>query len=366
MEICIIGLPKSGKTTIFNALTEGKSEVAAYNPIDLKPNIGVVKVQDPRIAILERMLQPKKTILAEIKYIDIAFSSQKPGKGGRLSGQFLNYLSSTNAILHVVRVFCDESIPHVEGSINPQRDMFLMDLELSLSDLGIIDRKLESFETSLKSAKDREQDILLKEKALLDKIKSGLAKELPIWQQGLSPEETKSLSNYQFLTAKPMIIVANIGEDQLSQKSSIETELRSACHYTSYDAVVLCGKLEMELTQLDKSEVDIFRKELGLEESALERLVKLSYKLLNLISFFTIVSSELKAWTISSGTTALQAAGKIHSDIEKGFIKAEVISFNDFQRYGNIAEAKRQGAVRMEGKDYGIRDGDIVTFLFNV
>jgi len=366
LDICIIGLPKSGKTTIFNALTRGKSEIAAYTPSNLEPNVGVVKVGDPRMALLERTLRPGKTILAEIKYTDIAISTIKSRKGAHGTGQFLNYLSSTNALLHVVRAFSDESIPHIEESINPQRDLSVMDLELSLFDLGIIERKLERFDTSLKSVKNTERDAILREQALLAKIKRDLEKEIPIWQQGLSLEELKHLDNYQFLTAKPMIVVINIGENQLSQAAFIEAELRSACLYVSYDVVAICGKLEMELIQLDETEVGAFRRELGLEESALERLVRLSYKLLGLISFFTIVSSELKAWTISSGTTALQAAGKIHTDIEKGFIKAEVISFNDFSKCGNLAEAKKQGLFRLEGKNYNIQDGDIITFLFNV
>jgi len=366
LEICIIGLPKSGKTTIFNALTKGKSEVAAYTPSNLEPNIGIVKVQDPRMIVLEQMLKPRKTVPAEVKYIDIAISSRRADKDDHLSGQFLNYLSSANAILHVIRAFSDENIPHTEGSINPQRDISIVDLELSFSDLGIIERRLERLETSLKSVKQAERNVILKEQALLGKIKSGLEEEVSIWQQGLSLEETKCLNDYQFLTAKPRILVINIDENQLSHSTSIETELRSICTYANYDVVALCGKLEMELSQLDESEVQSFRRELGLEETALERIVKLSYKLLGLICFFTVVSSELKAWAITRETTALQAAGKIHSDIEKGFIKAEVISFDDFNRCGNLAEAKRQGLLRLEGKNYTIQDGDIITFLFNV
>lgn len=366
MEICIIGLHKSGKTTVFNALTKGKSQTAAYAPSALEPNIGVAKVKEPRLQVLERMFQPKKTTLAEIKYVDIALKTKGAGKSSSISGQFLNYLGNANALLHVVRAFEDERIPHVEDSIDPKRDVAVMDLELVLSDLVIIERRFERLETSLKSAKPGERDNLLKEQAILQKIKAELDKEIPIWQQGLSPEEIKSLANYQFLTAKPMLVVINIGENQLAQATSIEAELHSACRYTRFEVAALCGKLEMELSQLDHSEAEEFRKELGLTEPAPDRIVRLSHRLLGLISFFTTVSSELKAWTIPSGTTAVQAASKIHTDIEKGFIRAEVVSFEDLNKCGSIAEAKKQGLLRLEGKNYIVQDGDIITFLFNV
>ncbi|MBM3172702.1 MAG: redox-regulated ATPase YchF [Chloroflexi bacterium] len=366
MEICIIGLPKSGKTTIFNALTKGKSQIAAYAPSALEPNVGAAKVKEPRLQALETIFKPRKTTFAEIRYVDIALAARSTKKGSSVSGQFLNYLSNANALLHVIRAFEDENIPHVEGSIDPKRDIAIMDLELALSDLIIIERRSERLEPSLKSAKLGERDSLIKEQALLRKIKAGLDSEIPIWQQGLSPEEIRGLANYQFLTAKPMLVVINISEGQLPRAASIETELRSTCRYTDFEVAVLCGKLEMELSQLNDGEAEEFRRELGLAEPALDRIVRLSYQLLGLISFFTTVSSELKAWTIPSGTTALQAAGKIHTDIEKGFIRAEVINFYDLNRYGSIAEAKRQGLLRLEGKNYIVRDGDIITFLFNI
>jgi GTP-binding protein YchF len=366
LEICIIGLHKSGKTTVFNALTKGKSQTAAYAPSALEPNMGIAKIKEPRLQALERIFQPKKTTPAEIKYVDIAFTTKGTGKSSSISGQFLNYLGNANALLHVVRAFQDENIPHIEGSIDPNRDVATMDLELVLSDLIIIERRFERLETSLKGAKPGEKDGLLKEQALLQKIKTGLDKEIPIWQQGLSLEEIKGLANYQFLTAKPMLVVINIGENQLAQAASIETEFRSACRYHHFEVAALCGKLEMELSQLDDSEAEEFRKELGLTEPALDCIVRLSYQLLGLISFFTTVSSELKAWTISSGTPAVQAAGKIHTDIEKGFIRAEVVSFEDLNKCGSIAEVKKQGLLRLEGKNYIVQDGDVITFLFNV
>jgi GTP-binding protein YchF len=366
LEISIIGLPKSGKTTVFNALTRGKAETAAYAPTALAPNIGISKVQDSRLQTLDNIFQPKKITPAEVKYVDIAAVTKSPVKSEGISGQFLNYLSNANALLHVVRAFEDDRVPHIEASIDPKRDISTMDLELIFSDLAIVERRLGRIETSLKGAKPSERDMLLKEQVLLQEIKSGLDNDVPIWHQDLGAQEFRQLSNYQFLTAKPMLVVINIGESQLAKAPSIEAELRSVCSYPQFEVAALCGKLEMELAQLDDAEAAEFRSALGLTEPALDRIVRLSYQLLGLISFFTTVSAELKAWTIPSGTSALQAAGKIHSDIEKGFIRAEVVSFQDMERCGSLAEARRQGLLRLEGKNYIVQDGDITTFLFNV
>ena len=241
-----------------------------------------------------------------------------------------------------------------------------MTLELVFSDLAIIERRLKRLEDSLKGAKQSERDLLLKEQTLLQKIRAELEKEMPIWQQGLNTEEFRSLSNYQFLTAKPMLLVINIGESQLAQALSLEAELRSAYSHSQFEVVALCGKLEMELSQLDDIEADEFRSAMGLTDSALNHIIRASYHLLGLISFFTTVSSELKVWTIPKETTALKAAGKIHTDIEKGFIKAEVIGHHDLEKCGSIAEARKQGLLRLEGKNYIVQDGDIITFLFNI
>ena len=366
MEICIIGLPKSGKTTIFNALTKGKADTKAYATTAVTPNFGVSKVPEPRLQVLDRIFHPKKIMPAEVKYADIAGAAKGLGRGEGIGGQFLNYLSNADALLQVVRAFEDENVPHVDGSIDPKRDIATMDLELVFSDLTIIDRRLKRLEDSLKGAKSSERDLLLKEQALLQKIKSELEKDVPIWQQGLTAEEFRSLTNYQFLTAKPMLLVINIGENQLAQASSLEAGIRSAYSHSQFEVVALCGKLEMELTQLSDDEAAEFRNALGLTEPAVDRIVRLSYQLLGLISFFTTVSEELKAWTITKGTAALKAAGKIHSDIEKGFIRAEVVGFNDLDRCGSLAEARKHGLLRLEGKNYIVQDGDIITFLFNV
>ena len=366
MEICIIGLSKSGKTTIFNALTKGKADTKTYTTTALTPNFGVSKVPEPRLQVLDRIFHPKKITPAEVKYVDIAGIGKGFGKDAGISGQFLNYLSNADALLQVVRAFEDENMPHIDGSINPKRDIATMNLELVFSDLAIIERRLKRLEDSLKGAKQSERDQLLREQALLQKIKAELEKDIPIWQQSLTGEEIRSLAHYQFLTAKHMLIVINISENQLAQASALESEIRSAYSHSQFEVVALCGKLEMELAQLNDDEAAEFRNVLGLTEPAVDRIVRLSYQLLGLISFFTTVSEELKAWTITKGAIATKAAGKIHSDIEKGFIRAEVISFPDLDRCQSLAEARKHGLLRLEGKNYIVQDGDIITFLFNV
>ena len=362
MKVAIIGLPKSGNTTVFNALTKGKAEVAAYSPT-LAPNTGVAKVPDSRLSILEGIFQPKKTIPAEVSYIDIAGSLKGFGKEGP-GGEFLNYLTTADALLQVVRAFEDDKLPHPEGSIEPKRDIASLDLELAISDLAIMERRLDKLETSLKGAKATERESYLKEQRLLQKVKAELEKDIPVRLQGLAKEEIKMLANYQFLTAKPMLVVLNIGEEQISQASQLEGEISSL--YPQFAVVALCGKLEMELAQLSDDEAKEFREAMGLSKPALDRVIDLSYSLLGLVSFFTTVSSELKAWTIPSGTPAPIAAGKIHSDIERGFIRAEVIGYSDMESCSNLAEARKRGLLRTEGKNYVIQDGDVVTFLFNV
>ena len=366
MEVSIIGLPKSGKTTVFNALTRGKAETAAYTQTTLTPNVGVSKVPEPRLQSLDKIFQPKKIVPAEVKYVDIAGAARFPGKGAGIGGQFLNLLSRADALLQVVRIFENEKVPHVEGSIDPKRDMANMDLELAFSDLAMIERRLAHIQESLKGVRLSERDLLLKEQVLLQKIRSGLDEDIPIWQQGLATDETRSLTDYQFLTAKSMLVLINVGENQLAQASSTEAELRSAYSYPQFELATFCGKLEMELAQLTDDEAAEFRNALGLTEPALDRIIRLSYQLLGLISFFTTVSGELKAWTIPQGTGALTAAAKIHSDIARGFIRAEVVSFDDLDNCGGLPEARKRGLLRLEGKDYIVRDGDIITFLFNV
>ncbi|PIU57049.1 MAG: redox-regulated ATPase YchF [Chloroflexi bacterium CG07_land_8_20_14_0_80_45_17] len=363
MKVAIIGLPKSGKTTIFNALTKGKAEVAAYSS-SLTPNIGVAKVPDSRLSALENIFHPKKTVPAEVSYADIAGSPKAFSSKEEIGGGLLSYLTTADALLQVVRAFEDGKIPHPEGSVDPERDIATLDLELAFSDLAIIAKRLDRLEATLKGAKASERGLYLNERLLLQKIKTALEKDMPIREQGLAKDELKMLSDYQFLTAKPMLVVLNIGEEQIPRASQLEAEIKSL--YPQFAVVALCGKLEMELGQLSNAEAEEFREAMGLTTPALDWVINLSYRLLGLISFFTTASAELKAWTIPRGITAPKAAGKVHSDMERGFIRAEVISYSDLERCGNLAEVRKRGLLKMEGKNYVVQDGDVITFLFNV
>jgi len=361
MEIGIIGLPKSGKTTLFNSLTKGKADTQAFAPTTAQPNIGVAKVPDHRLDGLKAIFDPKRTVPAEVQYVDIAIAR---GKGKELGGELLVYLSRADGFIHVVRAFSDEAIPHPDGEINPPRDIDTMNMELAFSDLGIIERRLLRIKDSLKGAKSNERETLLREQSLLSRIGSDLEKEIPVKEQSLSGEETKMLENYQFLTAKPMLIVLNIGEDQLSQRASLEEDLKT--RYPQWPVAAVCTKLEMELGQLSEAEAIEFRSAMGAGEAVTDCIISLSYQLLGLITFFTVVSGEVKAWTIHQGTPAVKAAGKIHSDMERGFIRAEVIPYVELTRCGSLPEARKQGVLRLEGKNYVVQDGDVITFLFSV
>jgi len=362
VNIGIIGLAKSGKTTIFNALTKGKVDTRSYIQEGLAPHIGIARVPEPRLKTLADMLHPKRIVPAEATYIDIGASvKDKP-----ISSQFLTQLSNVDALINVARAFSDESVPHIEGSIDVDRDIATMNLELAFSDLAIIERRLERIGVSLKGAKPPERQDLLHEQEMLMKVKANLEKDVPIRELSLTADEARTIAGYQFLTAKPLLIVVNIGEEQLSEAASLEAELNSHYSRPKCRIITLCGKLEMELAQLDNSAAEELRAEFGLREPGLDRIIKLSYELLGLISFFTTASAEVKAWSIQSGTSAHKAAGKIHSDMERGFIRAEVISYDDLGKCGSLSEARKKGLLRLEGKNYIVQDGDVITFLFNV
>jgi len=361
VDIGIIGLAKSGRTTVFNALTKGKADTEG-----LVSHTRTAKVPEPRLQMLADILQPKRVVSAEVTYHDISVSAKGLVKEKGISGQFLTQLSNVDALINVARAFTDESVPHIEGSVDVKRDIATMDLELAFSDSAIIERRLQRIDISLKGAKQLERQGLLREQEILMKVKADLEKDIPIRELKLTTGEARVIANYQFLSAKPLLIVVNIGEDQLPQAVSLEAELNSHYSRPKCSIITLCGQLEMELAQLDNSAADGFRAEFGIKESGLDRTIKLSYELLGLISFFTTASAEVKAWSIQNGTNALKAAGKIHSDMERGFIRAEVISYDDLVKCGSVAEARKKGFLQLEGKDYIVQDGDVITFLFNV
>ncbi|MBA7657793.1 Ribosome-binding ATPase YchF [subsurface metagenome] len=357
IDIGITGPAGSGKTTIFNALTRGKADTES-----LTPHIGIAKVPEPRLKMLADILHPKRVVPAEVRYIDTG----APIKDKAISGQLLSQLSNADALINVVRALTNESKPKIEGGLDIEQDITAIDAELAFSDLALLERRLERIKTSLRGAKQPEQQGLLREQELLMRVKTDLEKDIPIRELSLTTDEVRTIANYQFLTAKPLLIMVNIGEDQLPQASSLEAELNSRYSRPKCRIITLCGKLEMELTQLDNSAAEEFRADFGMSESGLDRTIKLSYELLGLISFFTIVSGEVKVWSIQDGTNALKAAGKIHSDMERGFIRAQVITYDELLKCGSLAEAHKKGLLRQEGKSYIVKDGDVITFLFNV
>ena len=361
MELGIIGLPKSGKTTIFNALTRGQATEDST-----KPNLRVAVVLDPRLQRLAEVTKPQRVVPAEVHYTDLPGAPEGPGKTKGIGGTLLNALQQTDALLLVARAFQDPTVPHPEGTVDPYRDAAAMQLELAFSDLAILERRTQRLQKELKGARATERELAHRESALIARLKGTLEGEVPVREQQLSPEEWHSISDYQFLTAKPLLILFNIGEDVLTGMSTLESELASRFQRPGTAAAALCGKLEMELAQMDQADEQEFRISLGAGESGTARVSSLAYNLLGQISFFTTASNEVKAWTVSKDTPAAAAAGRIHSDMERGFIRAEVVPYEELVRCGSVTEARRQGLLRTEGRAYPVQDGDVITFLFNV
>jgi len=365
VDIGIIGLPKSGRTTIFNSLVGAEADTGKYTR-EGSAHIGTAKVPEPRLTLLADMIRPAKVVPVSVTYIDIGASVKDMAQDRGIGGQLLTKLSNVDALIDVVRSFEDDTLPHIAGSLDVERDIANMNLELTFSDLALLQRRLTRIEESLKGAKPPERSALQREKELVMKIKESLEEDIPVRELDLTAEETKALSGYQLLSAKPLLIVVNIGEEQIPEAESRAAELDSRYSRKKCRATTICGELEMEISQLDGNAVEELRADYGIKEPGVDRIIRLSYELLGLISFFTTASSELKAWSIQSGTDALRAAGKIHSDMERGFIRAEVIGYDDLLKCGSIAEAKKKGLLRLEGKNYTVQDGDIITFLFNV
>ncbi len=362
MEIGIIGLPQSGKTTIFNALT-GLGGQGAHPD---RAAVGVAKVPDPRLQPLAELFNSRKITQAEVKYFDVPLTPRGLGKSEGFGGKLLNLLSQADALLHVVRAFEEASIPHIEGSVDPCRDAEALDLELTYSDLTILERKEERLGDALKGARAQERDKLLTEQALIERVRGQLEDGVPLRSQALDADEGKTLSGYQFLTAKPELVLLNVGEEALSKTDALEREMMDRFGGDSVVVASVCGKLEEELSQLDREEAAQFRSSMNGGEPALEKVLRVSYGLLGLVSFITCGPTETRAWPVARGTAAVKAAGKIHSDMERGFIRAEVIGHEDVLKWEGLVEARKQGLIRQEGKEYRVRDGDVINFLFNV
>ncbi|MCC7365762.1 MAG: redox-regulated ATPase YchF [Dehalococcoidia bacterium] len=365
MQLGIIGLARSGKTTVFNAVTRGSAQVGAYSASS-QPNVGVVNVPDARVDRLAELYKPKKVTYATIQYVDFPAAGESFGKGEGPAGKFINDLARTDALIHVIRAFEDETVPHPEVIIDPHRDVVTMDLELAFADLAIIERRLGRLETEIRSMKAGEREPSQRLKDLLTRMKGELENETPIRAQGLTAEDWKLLEGSQFLTAKPMLLVINIGEDDLARRAELEAEYRGRYGATGRDVAVFCGKFEMELNDLDEEAAAEFRASVGVTESGMAEAIRASYALLGLISFLTAGPDECRAWTVEAGSPAPVAAGKIHSDLQRGFIRAEVIRFEDLVAAGSEAEAKKRGVLRTEGKQYIVHDGDVLNILFNV
>jgi GTP-binding protein YchF len=366
INIGIIGLPQSGKTTLFNALTGGQADTKTHITEGISSHVGIAQVPEPRLDVLNEMLHPKKVVPVEVKYIDVGASVKTLALEKGVGGELLNQLNVVDTIIVVVRAFTDDSIPHPQGTNDVARDIATLNMELIYSDLAIIERRLHKIDESLKAAGAAERQTITLERDILLHFKADLEEDKAIRELHPEAAASKIIANYQLLTAKPLLIVVNIDEEQLPEATSLEAEINTKYSGEKCRAITLCGKLEMELSQLDEEASRECREAYGLPESGLARTIAISYELSDLISFFTIASNEVRAWSVKKGTTAVKAAGKIHTDMEKGFIRAEGISFDSLVKCGSIAAARKQGQLRLEGKDYIIQDGDVITFLFNV
>ena len=366
MKLGIVGLPNVGKSTLFNSLTKAGAESANYPFCTIDPNVGAVTVPDERLNVLGEMYHTKKIIPAAIEFVDIAGLVKGASKGEGLGNQFLANIREVDAIVHVVRCFEDSNIVHVDGSIDPLRDIETINLELIFSDLEILERRISK---AVRAA--RNDKTIAKELALMERIKAHLedGKMAKSFDDINDEDEQQWLESYNLLTYKPVIFAANVAEDDLADDGASNAGVQAVREYAKREdceVFVVCAEIEQEIAELDDDEKSMFLEELGLKESGLEKLIKASYSLLGLISYLTAGEPEVRAWTIKKGTKAPQAAGKIHSDFERGFIRAEIVSYDDLMACGTYNAAKEKGLVRLEGKDYVVQDGDIILFRFNV
>ena len=365
MKLGIVGLPNVGKSTLFNSLTKAGAESANYPFCTIDPNVGVVTVPDERLNLLGDFYKSKKVTPAVIGFVDIAGLVKGASKGEGLGNQFLANIREVDAIVHVVRCFEDSNVVHVDGSIDPLRDIETINLELVFSDLEILERRIAKVTKTARMDKEA-----AKELAFLEKVKAHLEEgQLAITLETENEDEDAWLATYNLLTAKPVIYAANVAEDDIADDGANNQYVQAVREYAAKqnsEVFVICAQIEEEISELDEDERKMFLEDLGLTESGLEKLVRASYHLLGLMSFLTAGEDETRAWTIKIGTKAPQAAGKIHTDFERGFIKAEVVNYQDLLDCGSYAGAREKGLVRMEGKEYVVQDGDVILFRFNV
>lgn len=365
MKLGIVGLPNVGKSTLFNSMTLGKAEAANYPFCTIDPNVGIVTVPDERLTKLTEMYNSAKTTPAVIEFVDIAGLVRGASKGEGLGNKFLSHIREVDAIVHVVRCFEDTNVVHVDGSIDPIRDIETINLELVFSDLEILERRIAKTGKMAKADKSLQKEVDVLQK-LKDALEQGISARAVVFD---TPEEKAFVDSLTLLTAKPVLYAANVAEDDLADDGASNEFVQRVREYAAKEGsevFVLCAKIEEEISDLDEADKKEFLADLGVDGSGLDRLIAASYKLLGLISYLTAGPQESRAWTITKGTKAPQAAGKIHSDFERGFIRAEVVAYDDLMRLGSYNAAKEQGLVRSEGKEYVVKDGDVVLFRFNV
>ncbi len=363
MDLGIIGLARCGKSSLFNAVTRGSAAVGAYSSRE-RPNVGVVRVPDERVDALAAIFKPKRTTHAEVRWVDYPVAGFGPEGPG---APFLAELAGMDAIVHTVRAFEDESVPHPEGGVDPHRDIESLDLELTFADLALIERRLGRLETEIRSAKAADRGPLERDRALLTALQEALEEGRAIRELEPPAEQGPLLAQYQFVTQLPALLVINIGEEELARRASIEAEFADRYGGERVAVVALCAKLEAELAALEPAEAAEFRSGLALdEESLLDRAIRAAYQLLGLQSFITVGDDECRAWTVPAGATAQEAAGKIHSDMERGFIRAEVARWDELIEAGSLSDLRRRGRLHTEGKSYVVQDGDVLNVLFNV
>jgi GTP-binding protein YchF len=361
MKLGIVGLPNVGKSSLFNALTGGGAPSENYPFCTIDPNVGIVSVPDERMDFLAAMYNPAKYTPAVIEFVDIAGLVKGASKGEGLGNKFLSHIREVDAILHVVRCFENDDVTHVDGSVDSARDAETINFELIFADMESVEKRYNRSEKMIKSGDKKYKQ----ECDILKKIKDNLEKGMFISGMDLSDTERELIADLFLLTDKPMLYAANVSEDAGKDEPQVEA-LRKIAEQQNALVMVVCAKLEEELSSLDKDERKMFLAELGIEQTGLEKLIQKSYELLNLISYLTAGEKEVRAWTIKKGTKAPQAAGKIHTDFERGFIRAEIVAFNDLKECGDMQTAKAKGLVRQEGKEYVMKDGDITLFKFNV